>query len=90
MSDINPEALELAEEALALDDDAQELAVDAVAKQVQIRLDHVGALLYRERKGLERVLERVHRRAAMRDVLHQRIPPIGRPSARSTARSQPA
>ena len=39
MSDINPEALELAEEALALDADAQELAVDAVvAEGVAIEL----------------------------------------------------
>jgi len=39
MSDINPEAVELADEALALDDDAQELAVDAVlAEEVAIEL----------------------------------------------------
>ena len=63
----------------------------AVAQQVQIRLDHVGALLDRERERLERVLELVHRRAAVRDVLHQRISADRTaPSARSTARSQPA
>ena len=63
----------------------------AVARAVQVDLDHVGALLDRERVGGQRVLGTFARRAAVRD--HERAPRLTRraqPRERSTARRQPA
>ncbi len=84
---------ELGQRQLAYGDTADLVVVierdRTVAQEVQIGLDHVGALIDGEGERFERVLELVHRGAAMRDVQHQLDPPIGLPRVRSTARSQP-